>query len=884
MRRFRAAIHISLGLTLLTVALLLGADALGLIPDRTQAVLEGRQRLCESIGVACSIQLEERRPEAIATILAQAKGRNPEILSAALRTADGRVVAIQGDHRSLWDPHFDETSLTQAKIPLYYQEHPWGQVEIRFREPDVRSGWEWLPGGRVLLIVFVAVAGFFAYMLFLRKTLQHLDPSTVIPERVRAMLDTLAEGIAVLDRSERIVLANEKLAEKLGMSSDQLLGMRLGQIQWEADDGLLENPPWSQAMSESRVVKGARMKYSDRGKTCIFAVNAVPVTKGSAARGSVVSFDDVSPIEEKNAQLQEALHMLKDSRDKIEHQNEQLDKAMKAANDANLAKSRFLANMSHEIRTPMTAILGYSEILLEPEIDKAQRDDAVTTIHRNGEHLLSLINDILDLSKIEAGKMEVEVLECSPAEILREVSGLLQVKAEEKSIALAVRAEGEIPRQILSDPTRVRQILLNLAGNAIKFTGSGGRVEIVARMGQHNREGKSSMLFEVTDSGIGMTTDQVANLFSAFSQADRSTTRKYGGTGLGLAISRELARMLGGDITCQSQPGQGSTFLLEIEAGEADKIELAQVDLDAVQRRQASKSGGEVRFSGKVLLAEDGKDNQRLISLLLRRTGLEVVVVGDGGAAVDETITAQERGEGFDVLLMDLMMPVMDGQEAVAQIRRAGLTVPIVALTAHAMAGVRDECIEAGFDDYASKPVNKKALFETLSKYIEPGAPGEAGGPDQADLSQSGANVEQESPARQEARGGEATLALDPEVLDYATLLESVGDSHEVLMEIVGLFHERKEETLGQIHGAMEAGDMETLYRSAHALKGSVGSLRATAAFEAALNLEQIGRRGEAEMAPSALELLLEQLDRLERAIDALQAGVGQGAEATGAS
>ncbi len=878
MRRFRAAIHISLGLTLLTVALLLGADALGLIPDSTQAVLQGRERLCESIGVACSIQLSERRPEAIATILSQAKKRNPEILSAALRTADGRVVARQGDHRKLWDPREDETSLTHARIPLFYQEHPWGQVEIRFREPEARSGWQWLPGRRVLLILFVAGAGFFAYVLFLRKTLQHLDPSTVIPERVRAMLDTLAEGIAVLDRSERIVLANEKLAEKLGISSDQLLGMRIGQIHWEADEFLLENPPWSLAMSESRVVKGSRLTYSQQGRSCIFAVNAVPVTKGSSARGAVVSFDDVSPIEEKNAQLQDALNMLKDSRDKIERQNKELDAAMQAANDANQAKSRFLANMSHEIRTPMTAILGYSEILLESDIAAGQREEAVLTIHRNGEHLLALINDILDLSKIEAGKMVVEIIECQPVEILREVSGLLQVKAEEKQLQLEVRAEGDIPRLMRSDPTRVRQILLNLAGNAIKFTRS-GKVEIVARMGKQDSEGNASMLFEVTDSGIGMTTDQVANLFSAFTQADRSTTRKYGGTGLGLAISRELSRMLGGDITCHSEPGKGSTFLLEILAGPAEWIQLESADLDGDPTAQARHTPvNEARFAGKVLLAEDGKDNQRLISLLLRRTGLEVAVVGDGGSAVDETLSAAQRGEPFDVLLMDLMMPVLDGRDAVAQIRRAGLSVPIIALTAHAMAGVREECLADGFDDYASKPVNRKVLFETLAKYlpsrdceIGPDAFGDA--PVQASLQ------EAQTTNSQEVSRGDAA-ALDPQVLDYAALLESVGDSQEVLLEIVDLFRERKEQTLGEIRQSIQAGDMETLYRSAHALKGSTGTLRATAAFEAALNLEQIGRRQEAEMAPDALELLLEQLERLEGAIRVLQEGSAQASAA----
>jgi CheY-like chemotaxis protein len=368
------------------------------------------------------------------------------------------------------------------------------------------------------------------------------------------------------------------------------------------------------------------------------------------------------------------------------------------------------------------------------------------------------------------------------------------------------------------------------------------------------------MHFDVTDSGIGMTSEQVDKLFSAFTQADKSTTRKYGGTGLGLAISRELSRMLGGDITVTSTPGQGSTFHLVIRAGQADRLRMIEPDIQADHTPTAPvETARELRFAGKILLAEDGKDNQRLISFLLERAGLEVVVVGDGGAAVDQTLSRDQAGNGFDAVLMDLMMPVMDGRDAVAQIRRAGLTVPIIALTAHAMSGVREECIDAGFDDYASKPVDRNELFETLSRYITP-------------IETTAESASAQPPAtRSPSRPvGQAQPALDPDVLDYASLMESVGESEEILQEIVGLFRERKVESLQAIRAAMDAGDMETLYRSAHALKGSVGSMRAQSAFEAALNLEQIGRRGQAESAPDALKLLLEQLERLESALAVL--------------
>ncbi len=444
----------------------------------------------------------------------------------------------------------------------------------------------------------------------------------------------------------------------------------------------------------------------------------------------------------------------------------ELQRIMVAAEVANASKSEFLANMSHEIRTPMTAILGFAD-LLHDELDwgtpdliptgdpvRARRLEALETIHRNGEYLLNIINDILDLSKIEAGKLEVERLRCSPFELLADIQSLMRVRADGKHLAFDIEVIGPIPETIQTDPTRLRQILINLLGNAIKFTDTGS-VRLIVRLekapdaqgaadptdtpvgrGESGdtstpRDHKAFLQFDVVDTGVGMTAEQAAKLFRPFVQADTSTTRQFGGTGLGLAISRRLAEMLGGDITVvETRSGCGTRFRVTIDTGPLDGVKLLKDPRHALLVKAQTPASpvlpmASERLDCRILLAEDGPDNQRLISYLLTKAGAQVTLAGNGREAVDKAMAAM-RGRRetdppypFDVILMDMQMPVMDGYEATRTLRRQGYTAPIIALTAHAMTGDCEKCLTAGCNGYATKPIDRKKLIATIKEQLD---------------------------------------------------------------------------------------------------------------------------------------------------------------------
>ncbi|MFQ5425350.1 MAG: PAS domain S-box protein [Phycisphaerae bacterium] len=400
----------------------------------------------------------------------------------------------------------------------------------------------------------------------------------------------------------------------------------------------------------------------------------------------------------------------------LERANESLRVANHAAEAANRAKSEFLANMSHEIRTPMTAILGFTENLLDAELPAPERRQAIHTIRRNGKHLLELINDILDLSKIEAGKMDVERLRCFPCRVLADIVSLVRVRVEAKRLAFDVEYAGPIPEMIRTDPTRLRQILINLIGNAVKFTETG-----IIRLEVRFVEADPPMLrFDVVDTGIGMDGEHASELFKPFMQADSSTTRKFGGTGLGLAISKRLAQMLGGDVVLvESQLGIGTRFRATVATGPLCGVTMLTDPMAATviadKRAPARSEGDGVHLCDcRILLAEDGPDNQRLISHVLRKAGAEVMVVENGQLAVDVALACHGTGEPFDIILMDMQMPVLDGYQATAALRSRDYIGPIIALTAHAMAGDRDKCLQAGCDDYATKPIQRKKLIATI--------------------------------------------------------------------------------------------------------------------------------------------------------------------------
>lgn len=394
------------------------------------------------------------------------------------------------------------------------------------------------------------------------------------------------------------------------------------------------------------------------------------------------------------------------------HAETSLDEARVAAQKATEMKSQFLANMSHEIRTPLTAVIGYADTLLEQDISEQDRSHTAKRILNNGKHLLHVINDVLDISKIEAGQLSIEKISVLQVKLIKDVEWLIGNAIREKGLQFNVHYEFPLPDNIETDPTRLKQILLNLLGNAKKFT-SDGSISLAARYLPNSKQ----MCYEVADTGIGMSEDEQSKLFRAFSQADDSTTRQYGGTGLGLYISRQLAQMLGGDLVCKSVQGRGSQFTVTIDAPLSENSRFIE-SLDAsASFHDNTDRGVTPSLSGNILLAEDNIDNQRLISMYVKNTGADIVVVGNGEEAVEQAVANE-----YDLILMDMQMPVMGGAEAVKWLRDAGNQVPIAMLTANAMKEEKDRCLSLGANEFLTKPIDKHAFYAVLGEYLETGA------------------------------------------------------------------------------------------------------------------------------------------------------------------
>ncbi len=504
---------------------------------------------------------------------------------------------------------------------------------------------------------------------------------------------------------------NDRWAELVGYTQDELAPIS-GQT-WrnlahpddlKISDGLLQDHftgklDYYDCECRMKHKNGSWLWVHDRGRIIEWAPDGTPLHMSGIRTDITLRKQAEADLQQTNRHLEEATARAREM-------------ALQAET-ANRAKSDFLANMSHEIRTPMNAILGFADLLSQEELNEQQRD-YIHTIRESGKNLLVIINDILDFSKIESGNMNVECLECSLEEILDEIGSLLRPRAVEKELDFQILHRTALPAAIRTDSTRLKQCLTNLMANAVKFTHA-GHVHLIVSLEQKAAE--PFLRFAVEDTGIGIPAEKLDTIFQPFTQADGSTTR-FGGTGLGLSITRRLAQLMGGEVSVQRRPGHGSVFSLLLPVG-MDITHQPHLGENRLREYTAAEPPAAApHFSGRVLIAEDSPANQKLIQAILRKVGIDPVLVENGKRAVEAAASRP-----FDLIFMDMQMPVMNGYEAAKSLRDRGITTPIISLTAHALKGDEEKCLNAGCSGYLSKPIDRDKLFAILAHYLSPAAP-----------------------------------------------------------------------------------------------------------------------------------------------------------------
>lgn len=770
--KFRLAV----GLTSITVTFMLLVSFLPILPNADQLNIQAQSKVARVVAANGTLLISQNDVKRMEAILLNIINNDTGVLGAEISKSNGEVVVALGSERQ-------QAHLNEISVPIWQEDKEWGKVKLYFKQLYSNEWQAFYQQPLVQFILVVSSLCFIAFFFYLGRMLKMLDPSQAIPDRVRSALDTMAEGLLVLDAKHNIVLANQAFAEIIGLKQAELIGLNALRFNWLNVDGSefkKADAPWSHALSKAEAVISQRIRLRlNNGLTHTFMVNCSPVLGNNGKAGGVlVSFDDVTVLEQKELEL---------------------IRSKEEAEIANQTKSDFLANMSHEIRTPMTAIMGFTEVLKRGYGDGQKSAEYLETINKNSRHLLALINDILDLSKVESGQIDVEKVPSPIHHTIGDVIEVLSISAKKKNIDLIYSPAGKIPSQLITDASRLRQILTNLIGNAIKFT-QRGSVTVTTRWSK-----KGCLEIAVKDTGIGMTETQQNNVFAPFVQADSSITRRFGGTGLGLTISKRYAQALGGDISVNSQFGEGSCFTLTINAPAKENCDWVSIEDQKKQRSAVAEETVHWRIpSAKIMVVDDSEENRDLIELLLQSHGLKVVKMANAQSAIE-----RQTKETFDLILMDVQMPGMDGYTAVKKLRANGVTLPIYALTAHAMKGIEQKCLNAGFSGYIGKPIKIDVLVSTLAQCL--------GG---------------EKLTTEEVKAAPTlstfNVIKDDKVLDKwspGEVIRSTFQSNAKYHTIIQRFVEKLELDVKSLNQFLEQADFEGLSELAHKLKGSAGTV-----------------------------------------------------------
>lgn len=668
-------------------------------------------------------------------------------------------------------------------------------------------------------------------------------------KRYRTIFDNCAVAIMMFDDRDRLVSWNRVTEDLFGMGREDLYHRQAKTLCPEERRRELDTHDASGDDTSRHLETKVTRKT---GEVIDVDVSWSMLSEArNGVEGSICVVRDITHRKLAEAKLKEAM-------EEAERINEELTEATARANDlaaqaeiANAAKTWFLANMTHEIRTPMNAVIGFSDILADLPLEPEHKECA-EIIRESGRHLVTLIDDILDLSRIEAGRLGVEPVDCELAAVMEAVGAMMRVLVEKKGLQFNVVMDSNLPRIVRTDPLRLRQCLMNLISNAIKFTPTG---YVRVRVSLEGDESAPDLRFDIEDSGVGIPKEKQQSIFDAFTQLDTSTAQRYEGIGLGLTITRSLAELLGGSLMLQSDQEQGSVFSLRVPA----RVDVCETDSTIgrapIRTSYAKKAPSpDSMYTGHVLVAEDVPTNQRLLQLILERIGLKVTVVENGDRAVEEATS-----RSFDLILMDVQMPGQNGLDATRELRLKGMSIPIVALTAHIMREDRQECINAGCNAYLSKPIDRGELIQVIERYLP--RQDNASGDHPRSSTTGGVPSRKRHVIPAAATGTSVSDRTD--IINWGQLISRIVDEQlvEDIMPICVQDNKKRLELLAQAVSAAKIGDVR-LY--AHAIKGSMMNVGANRLSQMARSLEHAAGKGDLSDAEEHLTRIRKEFERFE--------------------